>query len=111
MGISAIDNALWDLRGKYYNAPVYRLLGGPTRAKVRAYGSALGHSVEPGPMRRRCLEFKQQGFLHQKWFLPYGPGSGNGGLAKNVAMVRNLREALGDEVDIMFDAFMGWDLD
>ena len=48
MGISAADNALWDLRGRYFNAPVYRLLGGPTRPAVQAYGSCLGHSVAPG---------------------------------------------------------------
>src|SRR5581483_1946498 len=37
MGISAVDNTLWDLRGKYYKVPVYRLLGGPTRDTVEAY--------------------------------------------------------------------------
>lgn len=110
MGISAVDNALWDLRGRYFNAPVYRLLGGPTRAAVQAYGSCLGHSVEPEPARRRSVEFKKQGFIHQKWFLAYGPGSGAEGMKKNVELVRNLREALGDDVEIMFDAFMGWDL-
>jgi L-rhamnonate dehydratase len=47
MAISAVDNALWDLRGRYFGVPVYRLLGGPTRANVEAYGSCLGYSVEP----------------------------------------------------------------
>ena len=42
--------------------------------------------------------------------MPYGPGDGAAGLKKNVEIVRNLREALGYEVDIMFDAFCGWDL-
>ena len=111
MAISAVDNTLWDLRGRYFNAPVYRLLGGPTRSSVEAYGSCLGFSVEPGPLRERCVQFKQQGFRHQKWFIAYGPGDGNDGLSKNIAMVKNLREALGDEVEIMFDAFMGWNLD
>lgn len=110
MAISAIDNALWDLRGRYFEAPVYRLLGGPTRAKVEAYGSCLGFSVEPEPLRRKCVELKGEGFRHQKWFMAYGPGDGAEGLQKSVAMVRNLREALGPEVEIMFDAFMGWDL-
>ena len=40
MAISAVDNALWDLRGRYYNVPVYRLLGGPTRPSVEAYARA-----------------------------------------------------------------------
>jgi L-alanine-DL-glutamate epimerase-like enolase superfamily enzyme len=110
MAISAVDNALWDLRGRYFESPVYRLLGGPTRARVEAYGSCLGFSVEPEPLRRKCVELKGQGFRHQKWFMAYGPGDGTEGLANNVAMVRNLREALGPDVEIMFDAFSGWDL-
>ena len=52
IGISAIDNAIWDLRGRYYNAPVYRLLGGPTRSEVEVYGSCLGFSVEPEADRK-----------------------------------------------------------
>lgn len=111
MAISAVDNALWDLRGRYYNAPVYRLLGGPTRAAVEAYGSCLGFSVEPDAVRSRSVQLKNQGYRHQKWFLAYGPGDGVAGLQKNVDLVRNLREALGEEIDIMFDAFMGWNLD
>ncbi len=110
MGISAVDNALWDLRGRFFGAPVYQLLGGPTRDKVEAYGSCLGYSVEPGPAKARCAEFKKQGFRHQKWFLAYGPSDGTEGLRKNVELVKNLREAGGDDLELMFDAFMGWDL-
>jgi L-alanine-DL-glutamate epimerase-like enolase superfamily enzyme len=110
MAISAVDNALWDLRGRYYSTPVYRLLGGPTRRQVEAYGSCLGHSVEPERMRKTAAEFKRQGFRHQKWFMPLGPGDGAAGLQKNVEMVRHLREAVGTDADLMFDAFMGWDI-
>ncbi len=110
MAISAVDNTLWDLRGRYYNAPVYRLLGGPTRTTVDAYASCLGYSVEAEPARRRAQAFKQEGFRYEKWFCAYGPGDGAEGLKKNVEMVRNLREAVGDEVDLMFDAYSGWDL-
>ena len=110
MAISAVDNALWDLRGRYYGAPVYRLLGGPARSAVEAYASCLGFSLEPEAVRARALEFKTQGFRHQKWFLAYGPGSGSEGMQKNIELVRVLREALGEDTEIMFDAYMGWDL-
>ncbi|MEK7408653.1 MAG: enolase C-terminal domain-like protein [Acidobacteriota bacterium] len=110
MGISAVDNTLWDLRGRYFQAPVYKLLGGPTRGAVEAYASCLGYSLEPESVRARSVQFKNEGFRHEKWFLAYGPGSGAEGMWKNVELVKNLREAVGDEVELMFDAFMGWDL-
>ena len=110
MGISAVDNALWDLRGRYFETPVYRLLGGPTRAEATVYGSCLGYSVEPEAAGKKAAELKSKGFRHQKWFLAYGPGDGAAGLEKNIALVKSLRESVGPEVDIMFDAFMGWDL-
>lgn len=111
MAISAVDNCLWDLRGRHYNAPVHRLLGGPTRAAIQAYGSCLGFSVEPEAAKTVSARLKREGFLHQKWFIPYGPGSGAEGLTKNVELVANLRGAVGPEVDIMFDAYQGWSLD
>lgn len=110
MAISAVDNALWDLRGRYYGVPVWRLLGGATRGSVEAYGSCLGYSLEPEAVRTRVAQLKLDGFRRQKWFLAYGPGDGPEGLAKNVELVRTVREAAGEDTDIMFDSFMGWDL-
>lgn len=46
-GISAIDIALWDIKGKYYNAPIYELLGGKRREKLRTYASQLQFSWGP----------------------------------------------------------------
>lgn len=111
MAISAADNALWDLRGRYFKSPVYRLLGGPTRPRIEAYGSCLGFSVEPDAAARKAAELKEQGYRNQKWFMAYGPGDGPPGLSKSVELARVLREAVGEDVDLMFDAFMGWSLD
>ncbi len=111
MAISAVDNALWDLRGRYFGVPVYKLLGGPTRGSVEAYASCLGYSLEPGAALRRAQDFKARGFRYEKWFLARGPGDGPGGMVENVALVKTLREAVGDGVDLMFDSFMGWTFD
>ena len=45
LAISAIDCALWDLKGRWLGQPVFRLLGGPTRDSVPAYASMLGFAV------------------------------------------------------------------
>ncbi|MDD9955178.1 MAG: hypothetical protein OXP68_03055 [Anaerolineaceae bacterium] len=106
--ISAIDCALWDLKGVAWGQPVYRLLGGPTRERVPAYASMLGHSIEPDEAAQGALDFQSQGFPAQKWFFPYGPGAGQGGLEKNIALAQALREAVGPHYPLMFDAFNSW---
>ena len=110
VAISAVDCALWDLRGKIMDLPIYRLLGGPTRERVACYASMLGHSHDPGLIRERAQRMANNGFKAQKWFFRYGPGDGLEGMEKNVAMVRTVREAVGPKVEIMLDAFMGWDM-
>jgi L-rhamnonate dehydratase len=110
MAISYVDNALWDLRGRVFGAPVYRLLGGPTQMPVRVYGSCLGFSIDPPLAAKRAAQLKKDGFIQQKWFLGYGPGDGARGMDLNVQLVKSLREAVGDDVQLMFDAYQGWDL-
>jgi len=110
MAISAIDCALWDLKGKWLNQPVYRLLGGPTRDRLPAYASMLGYSLEPDLVRQRVKEFRNLGYTGQKWFFRYGPSSGREGVKRNVELVRIARETAGDDYDLMFDAWMSWDV-
>jgi L-rhamnonate dehydratase len=111
LAISAIDCALWDLRGKWLGQPVYRLLGGPTRAAVPAYASMLGFAVlDPGRVRDRAQEYQALGYTAQKWFFRHGPMSGKEGLHKNVELVRTLREAVGDDYDLMFDCWQSMDV-
>jgi len=110
MAISYIDNALWDLRGRHFGAPVFRLLGGPTQMPVRVYGSCLGFAIDPPLAAKRAAQLAKDGFIHQKWFLGYGPGDGARGMDLNVQLAKALREAVGNDVQIMFDAYQGWDL-
>jgi L-rhamnonate dehydratase len=110
MAISTIDNALWDLRGRVFGVPVFRLLGGPTQLPVRVYGSCLGFAIDPPLAAKRAAQLKKDGFIQQKWFLGYGPGDGARGMDLNVQLVKELRASVGDDVQIMFDAYQGWDL-
>lgn len=107
--VSVINNALWDLKGKAWDQPVYRLLGGPTRPAVPAYVSMLGYSTAPEDVGELAREYKAQGYTAQKWFFRYGPGDGTAGMEKNLAMAQNVRDTVGPHYQLMFDAFMGWD--
>ncbi|MGH9665197.1 MAG: enolase C-terminal domain-like protein [Bryobacteraceae bacterium] len=109
--LSAVDNALWDLRGRYYGQPVYRLLGGPTRPKIDVYAACMGYSHEPEALRQRIQSLQRQGFNRQKWFFTRGPADGLDGLRENVDLARRVRETLGEDGDAMFDCHAGWNLD
>jgi len=108
--ISAIDNALWDLKGKATGLPVYRLLGG-ARSSLQPYISTLGCDVDDlSSVREWAKKVSEMGVWGQKWFLKYGPGSGSDGMNKNIALVHTVREAAGEGARIMFDAWASWDL-
>lgn len=109
MAISAVDCALWDLRGKLFGQPVCRLLGGPTQPHVKCYASMLGHSLAPELVSERAQQAVAQGYTAQKWFFRYGPADGLEGMKRNVALVRTVREAVGQTIEIMFDCSMAWD--
>jgi L-rhamnonate dehydratase len=110
MAVSAVDCALWDLKGKLLDQPVHRLLGGPTRQTVPCYASMLGYPVEPTAAAATAAAVQSEGWPAQKWFFPHGPGSGEAGLAANLALAHAVRAAVGPHYPLMFDAFMGWDL-
>jgi len=108
--VSALDCALWDIRGKAAGLPVYRLLGGPVRRTFPAYASALGFAIDPEKAADRARSFSDQGYTAQKWFFRYGPMDGEIGAQKNIQLVRTIRQAVGSEVDIMLDAWNSWDV-
>ncbi len=110
VAISAVDIALWDLLGKSAKQPVYRLLGGRTKAKIPVYDSRL-YSTPLDELARESKRYKDEGYQAMKLRFGWGPADGAPGMQKNLALVRTVREAVGDGVDIMADAYMGWNLD
>ena len=110
MALSVVDCALWDLKGKWAGAPVYTLLGGPTRSSIPAYASMLGYSLDPELVQERVQDIVRQGYGATKWFFRDGPTDGIHGMSRNLRLVESVREAAGPDVDIMFDAWMSWDV-
>ena len=110
VAISAVDIALWDLLGKAAKQPVYRLLGGRTKAKIPVYASRL-YSTPLDELAREGTRYKNEGYQAMKMRFGWGPTDGAAGMQKNVALVKTLRETVGPEIDIMADAYMGWNLD
>jgi len=82
--ISAIDMALWDITGRAWGVPVYRLLGGPTRDRVRVYPSAKAHKVGTGGPH------------------PYSGDPPD--IERLVEMVKQARQRVGPDGSVMFDA-------
>jgi L-rhamnonate dehydratase len=110
VAISAIDIALWDLLGKDAKQPVYRLLGGRTKERIPVYASRL-YAMPIPELRVEAQRYKDQGYKMMKLRFGWGPIDGAEGMQKNVELVRNVREVVGDGIDLMADAYMGWTLD
>jgi L-rhamnonate dehydratase len=97
--ISGIDIALWDLKGKILNRPVYDLLGGKGTPDLAPYLT----SWSP-----RAIE--QFGIKDVKISVPYGPANGEEGMRANEALVAEARELVGTDGFIALDCYMAWDV-
>lgn len=109
-GISAVDIALWDLAGKHSGQPVHQLLGGRARNSIPIYASHL-HFTNEDEFTREAADYVRRGFKAMKMRFLHGPADGPEGMKRNVELVELLRSTVGDNIDIMADAYMGWDLE
>jgi L-rhamnonate dehydratase len=110
VAISAVDIALWDLLGKSAKQPVYRLLGGKTKERIPVYASRL-YATQLSELAVESARYKNEGFKAMKLRFGWGPADGADGMQRNVELVRTVREAVGNDIDVMADAYMGWTLD
>jgi L-rhamnonate dehydratase len=101
MALAGVDLALWDLLGKALEQPVYRLIGGATKPD----GIPCYVTTHPD----RAAAWRDRGFQGVKIAAPYGVESGREGLLGMERTVAELREAVGDGMEIMIDCYMSWD--
>lgn len=115
--ISAIDIALWDIKGKALGVPVYELLGGKTRDKVRVYASVMKVTEDNDELAKQYKELKDMGFTAAKIFCN-GPVSSKDGkgefyasrIEREVEKVRICREAVGPDFDFILEVHRGMTL-
>jgi L-alanine-DL-glutamate epimerase-like enolase superfamily enzyme len=103
--LSAVDIALWDIKGKALNVPVYELLGGLVRDKVIAYPHNGSHDPRTGALVESCLETKELGWKFVRFGLPSEGDVHEPRVAMKTAIEQfaAVRDAVGDEIEITFD--------
>ena len=99
--LSAIDIALWDIKGKALGLPVYKLLGGAYRNKAHVYATGLYQpqnvpSIEDA-LVKEALGYKEDGFFAMKLKVGYG-------IETDMRYVKAVREAIGNDIVLMVDA-------
>jgi len=103
IGVAAVDIALWDIAGKYYDAPIYALLGG-CRKPLPCYASTYhGDEAEDGlsspeayaEFAEQCLEMGYPAFKIHGW--------GNAPVRQEVAVIHAVGKRVGDRMDLMTD--------
>jgi galactonate dehydratase len=110
--ISAIDLALWDIKGKVLGVPIYELLGGRVRDRVVCYPHNVGHGLEVTPLVESCLKTKEEGWKFVRWGLPQEGDilEPRRAILAAVRQFQAVREAVGDEIEIVFDVHTRLDL-
>lgn len=102
--ISALDIALWDLKGKALGVPLYKLLGGKVHDKLRACASTHPAKADLDELAAELSEHVDNGFTAVK--IGFGK-KGDANLGKDpqrdIACIRTLSEAFGDRADLMVD--------
>jgi len=102
--ISGVDIALWDLTGKILGVPVARLLGGPRNDRLTAYASLVMPDT-PLLAAKAAADHAEQGYRAMK----FGWGPIGQDRDFNEELVKEIRRAVGDDIDVMIDAGQVWD--
>src|SRR5689334_13627901 len=104
-GLSGIDIALWDIKGRHFGVPAYVLLGGAARKEVQAYATGLYRRKAGDPLKylpEEAAGYAAEGFRAVKLKVGFG-------IAEDAAVTRAVREAIGGDVALMVDANHAYD--
>jgi D-galactarolactone cycloisomerase len=104
-GLSGVDIALWDIKGKHFGVPCCHLLGGSLRSEVRAYATGLYRRKSGDPAQYLAEEaagYVADGFPAVKLKVGFG-------IEEDAVMTRAVRAAIGDKVALMVDANHAYD--
>jgi galactonate dehydratase len=107
--VSGIDQALWDIKAKALGVPLFELLGGPVRDRVRTYvnlGSELGGDArDPNAWAEAAREARKRGFDAMKVYpvAPARPLEGTAFVRETEELVGVVRDAAGEDADVMVD--------
>lgn len=103
--LSAIDIALWDIKGKFFKQPIHRLLGGPVRTEVPVYATGLFRMQDGNPeeyLAEEAAGYVAQGFGAVKLKVGFG-------IEEDMRGIKAVRAAIGKDVMLMVDANEAYD--
>lgn len=99
--ISSVEIALWDIIGKYRNIPVYEMIGGLCRDKIKVYASMARYPT-PDDLATHALRCVEQGFTAIKLHMREDKGD------DTIKYVEAVRQAVGPDITLMVDAHSAW---
>jgi len=104
--MAGVEMALWDIAGKHYKTPVYNLLGGRTREKVRTYVDVFGAPTIEEAVKK-LTDFVKKGYTAVKTEVRLAKGDhslrDDDLVRENVNLIKALRENVGYDVDVAID--------
>ena len=99
---AGVDLALWDLKGKALGTPVYNLIGGKRRERIKVYASSLARDLSPAHEARRVAQFRDLGFSAYKMHSAV-PGKIDDPADMTVETVKAIRKEVGYGTDVLVD--------
>ena len=100
--IAGLDIALWDIKGKALGVPIHKLLGGKFRDQIPVYASSMARNLSPVDEAKRAASLVAEGYTAYKLHSAV-PGKIDDPADYTIDTVREVRSAVGDDIDILVD--------